>query len=623
MRAKTSRVFVCDSETTVFEGQNSTEVWASCCCELWSEDARVFHSLGEQLEFFYSLESNLIIYYHNLKFDGAFLLNYLYTDIGYKLGGEPEYGEKGELISFNWKTVRALKNGEFIYHISDLGQWYKIIIKMNGKILEFRDSVKLIPFSVAEIGKSFNTKHRKLNMEYKGYRYAGCPISPEEEEYIKNDVYVVKEGLEQMFTEGHNRLTIGSCCLHEYKKLLGRKCFDEYFVNLAEIPLEESYGSNNADAYVRKSYKGAWCYLVKGKENRVFKNGLTLDVNSLYPSVMHSESLNVYPIGRPYFWKGNYIPDEAKERYYFIRVKTRFYIKPGKLPCIQVKNDLRYKINEQLTTSDVMDPKSGKYYSETVGKNGTLQGTRLELTWTMTDYQLIKEHYDLVDFEILDGCYFSTALGIFDTYINKYREIKENSEGGRRTVAKLYLNNLYGKMATNPKSYYKLGYIKEDGSMGFIIMKDEPKKPVYIPVGSAITSYARAFTIRAAQENFYGENEPGFIYADTDSLHLDLPLNEIKGVKISDNRFNCWKNEGSWSEGLYIRQKTYIEHKGEGYSITCAGMPQRCKDKFIELLESKEKSITDFKQGLKIAGKLLPVRIPGGIILKETTFEIR
>ena len=57
----------------------------------------------------------------------------------------------------------------------------------------------------------------------------------------------------------------------------------------------------------------------------------------------------------------------------------------------------------------------------------------------MTDWILFNEHYDLFDLEILDGCYFNTMIGIFDDYINKYMEIKMNSKGAMRTLAKLFL----------------------------------------------------------------------------------------------------------------------------------------------------------------------------------------
>lgn len=50
----------------------------------------------------------------------------------------------------------------------------------------------------------------------------------------------------------------------------------------------------------------------------------------------------------------------------------------------------------------------------------------------MTDYQLIKEHYNLVDFEIMDGCYFDKEIGLFDEYINKYKKIKLSSKGAKK-----------------------------------------------------------------------------------------------------------------------------------------------------------------------------------------------
>lgn len=78
-------------------------------------------------------------------------------------------------------------------------------------------------------------------------------------------------------------------------------------------------------------------------------------------------------------------------------------------------------------------------------------------------------------------------------------------------------------MASSTDSSFKYAYVKEDNSIGFVPVIENNKTPGYIPVGSAITSYARNFTIRAAQKNYYGVDKPGFIYADTDSIHCDLP----------------------------------------------------------------------------------------------------
>lgn len=647
MRASNNRYFVGDFETTVYEGQQDTEVWASACVELFSDDVHIHHSIGETFEYFKSLDSNIIVYYHNLKFDGSFWLSYFLVNLGFQQA--LDYSEDG---TQRFVERTKMPNNTVTYSISGLGQWYRITVKVGGHYIEFRDSLKLLPFSVKRIGQSFATKHKKLDMEYKGFRYAGCEITEEEQRYIANDVLVIKEALEIMFSEGHKKLTIGSCCLHEYKKSIGTKNYEVMFPDLYQIPLTEEYGAENAGEYIRNSYHGGWCYLVKGKENQIKHNGTTADVNSLYPSMMSSESGNPYPIGFPTFWKGDQIPEEAMQqgKFYFVRFRTQFYIRPGKLPFIQVKNSLLYKMTEMLETSDVLNREDGNYYDSYYDFQGNLRKATLTLTMTMVDFKLFKEHYELVNFEILDGCYFDSKIGIFDDYINKYKEIKLNSKGAKRELAKLFLNNLYGKMASSPNSNFKIAYVKEDRSLGFNTIVANDKKPGYIAVGSAITSYARNFTIRAAQMNYHGIDQPGFIYADTDSIHCDLPPTEIKGINVHPKNFCCWKLESCWDEGYFIRQKTYVEHVTHEdcepidhpyYNVKCAGMPEHCKKLFLMSMEgpteeqlanlpeeeqqfvSVKRTLEDFTIGLRVPGKLRPKRIRGGVLLTDTTYEMR
>ena len=648
MKKRKYRYFMGDFETTVYKGQTDTEVWASACVELFTEDVHIFHSIGEQFDYFTSLNENLVVYYHNLKFDGAFWLSYLLVDLGYKQALE-QIGDNPDNVA--WLAEKDMLNNTFKYSISDKGMWYTICIKVGGHFIEFRDSLKLLPFSVNRIGESFGTKHKKLDIEYKGLRYAGCEITEEEQSYIKNDVLVVKEALEIMHNEGHNKLTIGSCCLAEFKRLIGRGNYHKLFPNIYEIKIDkELYGEENAGEYVRHAYRGGWCYVVKGKERQIKHNGITADVNSLYPSMMSSESHNKYPVGEPTFWKGNYIPDEALAyyNYYFVRIRTRFYIKKNYLPFIQIKNSLMYKATECLETSDILYKKDGKYYSEYINFDGIVEQAYVTMTLTMTDYELIKEHYELVDFEILDGCYFRATVGIFDCYIDKYKKIKLESTGAVRELAKLFLNNLYGKMASNTNSTFKVA-VPIDGIIKYMEVVQYDKEPGYIPVGSAITSYARNFTIRAAQKNYYGVDERGFIYADTDSCHMDLSPDEIKGIKVDDKNFCCWKLEATWDDAIFVRQKTYIEHviaenlkpiDKPYYNIKCAGMPDRCKKQFIKSLEGdtsgiegmpieeqefikKKRTLKDFDIGLTLTGKLLPKRIKGGIVLEDTTYIMR
>lgn len=662
MKQREYRYFMGDFETTVYKGQVNTEVWASALVELFSDKVTILHSIAETFDYLVSLNCNVVVYYHNLKFDGAFWLSYLLVDKKFTQAYD-KIGDKETDVK--WKQQFKMFNNTFKYFISDRGMWYSIIVKVKNHFIEIRDSLKLLPFSVKRIGESFGTKHKKLDMEYTGFRYAGCEITKEEQEYIANDVLVVKEALEIMFKQGHNKLTIGSCCLEEYKKICRSSLeiqldYAEMFPNLYDFKIDkQEHKYDNAGDWLRKSYRGGWCYLVKGKENKIKTNGTTADVNSLYPSMMSSKSGNKYPIGLPKFWTGNFIPDQAlkENMYYFVRIKTRFYIKDNYLPFIQIKGDLKYKGTESLETSDVYNHENDDYFPYYIDKDGNIQQAKVELTLTMTDYQLIKEHYELVDFEILDGCYFYSMVGIFDEYINKYAKIKKESKGALRELAKLFLNNLYGKMASSTDSSFKIAYVKDDKSIGFMQVVENEKKPGYIAIGSAITSYSRNFTIRAAQKNYYGAEKRGFIYADTDSIHCDLLPQEIKGIEVDDKEFCCWKLESCWDKGIFTRQKTYIEHvthanlipleeSKQFNNIKCAGMPKKCKDLFEismqgtadvnenwsdeekEFLFDKDnkpivRDYSDFKVGLKVPGKLRPIRIRGGVLLVNTTYEMR
>ena len=157
--------------------------------------------------------------------------------------------------------------------------------------------------------------------------------------------------------------------------------------------------------------------------------------------------------------------------------------------------------------------------------------------------------------------------------------------------------------------------------------------------------------------NYYGKDKAGFIYADTDSIHCDLPAEKIKGITVHDSNFCCWKLEGQWDEAYFTRQKTYIEHIiGEDlkpistpyYSIKCAGMGSRPKELLeyslrgsVPIYEEKDgekkwlsytddekeflgtmRTYNDFCIGLRVPGNLKPRRIKGGTILEEQFYQM-
>lgn len=617
-RNKTPKIYIADTETTVYDGQTSTEVWASAITplkpageEYFEDEVLIHHSLPETLRYLENLKTSVTVYYHNLKFDGEFIVYQLLNSDLYQY---PILPGPRDMEPCSWGQMT-----------SGMGTWYKIVIKTRyNKTITILDSLKLLPFSVRELGNAFNTQHRKKDMEYTGFRYAGCPISAEERSYIANDVLVVAECMQIMFAQGLTKMTIGSNCMDDFKHtvepLLGdctsrwANGWKKHYPDLVEM--DSCLEGVSADAYIRKAYHGGWCYVNPKIQGQELGAGCVADVNSLYPSVMHSQSGSVYPYGKPTFWTGSTPAGiiklwKRRKAYYFVRIKCRFEIKKDHLPFIQIKGNPFYKKNEMLTSSAPTETLGGKKLR---GK----KWSTVELTLTCYDYELFHEHYNVYDEVILDGCWFKAEKGIFDTYINKHAKEKMTQKGALRTLAKLKLNNIYGKFATSPEADYKTAYLKPDGSVGYTTSEDpEGKSAGFIAVGAAITSYARNFTIRTAQKNY-----EHFCYADTDSIHCTCSPDELIDVPIHETAFCCWKIENEFDTAIFARQKTYIEITGGNYNIKCAGMTDTCKENLTAMFYAGM-PLTDFKPGLQVPGKLTPKHIPGGVLLVDSMFTMK
>ena len=564
------------------------------------------------------------VYFHNLKFDGSFILYELLNR-----GWNQSY-ENGVF----YKDYK-MPNKTFKYMISAMGVWYSITIKTKNKIIRVYDSMKLAPMSLKNAGIAYHTKHQKLEMDFNHEFKRGYRPSKKEMDYIWNDVYVLKEFMEAIRSQGLDKMTIGSCCLSKFKEMFTHTTaydWDIMFPNLYQKELPnglQSYGD-----FVQNSYHGAFVYCNKYKKGVKVKNGKTLDVNSLYPTVMHSSSGNRFPVGFPKYWVKEEDKLKGENKIHFYHFKTRFYLRNGMLPFVHIRKNPLYKATKTLESSDVeMD---GKFYRY-VNKRGELYPTVVEMYMNSVEFDTFKKHYRLEDFEMIDGLSFHTEIGIFDNYINFWMDKKAKSKGAERTIAKAYLVNLYGKFAMSTDSSFKI--LREESlekGLRFETVYENDKKPGYIPIGACVTSFAMLFTLEHAQKCYHGR-EPGFCYSDTDSIHLDGDVPDY--FKIHDSDLGAWKVETEWDTGLFQGPKCYIEHENDDLNITCAGLPDRGKRLFafccgyktnLKTLSEEEAeflknrfSIEDFKPGLRIPGKLMPKQIPGGMVLEESEFTMK
>src|SRR5690606_2981227 len=104
-------MFVCDFETTT--EKDDCRVWAYGYMEIGN---KTNYKIGNSMEEFMAWVkiSKSDIYFHNLKFDGSFIVNYLLKN-GYEWTHKDKRENHGEAKAFS--TM-----------ISNMGQWYMIDI---------------------------------------------------------------------------------------------------------------------------------------------------------------------------------------------------------------------------------------------------------------------------------------------------------------------------------------------------------------------------------------------------------------------------------------------------------------------------------------------------------------
>lgn len=584
------KCYVADFETTTLE--DDCHVWAYAVTEIGnSDDVMIGTSIYEFMEWCENQKENNLIYFHNLKFDGQFLIYWLLDN------GFTHANNSDERASNTFTTL-----------ISNKGLYYaiEVIFYLNGRNVRkvvFQDSYKLIPLSVEEIAKSFKLPYKKGIIDYDAHNNLpiGSPLTSEEEEYIKNDVRIVADAIAYFYSQGLNRMTIGSCALSEYKNIVSKKNFKRWFP-------PPSY-----DADIRQAYRGGFTCVNRDYENKTVGNGVVLDINSMYPYVMRK---NYLPYGTPIFYWGEYQQDEMYPLYIQM-LQCSFELKPGKIPIIQSRTNQFYRGSEYLTSSE---------------------DEEIVICLNSVDLELFFEHYDVYNPVFLSGWKFKATKGLFDEFIDKWSTIKiesrKNENWGMYTIAKLMLNSLYGKFGVSLTFKSRIPYLNEKtNKVEYYDSDPKAKDPVYLPVASFVTSYARQEIITASQkimDNYNnGISKAQWIYSDTDSCHVILNGEDEEtfirnsGLDIDDSRLGAYKFEGRFTKAKYIRQKCYIQNFTDDVNsedpeykmkVVVAGMPHECHSQV---------TFKNFKIGATYTGKKQPRMVTGGCILESVEFTIK
>lgn len=607
-----------------FETNNHAEdcrVWGAGIAEIpatqYGEvNVEHFNSIDLFLNFLSKQEKTHEVYFHNLKFDAQFLISRL-LELGFTY-------DQDLTQSNTFRTLITTSNTFYSMEICWSAQ-----VKKNGKnkktgeqkyitkriVTKIVDSFKKIPISVEKMGTAFGFGIEKGSIDYNQVREVGHELTAEEIDYLTKDIEIIARALSIFIEQGFTRMTLSADALKSFKMSMApgesgeevERNYRKYF------PIV----SNDEDAWIRLAYKGGLVQIKKGEEAEIQGEGMTLDVNSLYPSVMRYAWL---PYGAPIKYNGFYY-DAQNVRYHqthplFIQEFTcNFKLKEGRPAICQQKGFFK----------DI------EYLEE---------GFMVHLHMTSVDLELFFECYDVSDFRPIRGMAFRAHRGFFDNYIDNWMNVKEEAtkagNKAMRQISKLFLNSLFGKFSVDTKSFINIPYLDEKtGVVKYKPVQGKQKQVQYTAMSAFITSYSRQTLVRAMIDCW-----DRLCYVDTDSIHLKGW--ETPELYIHDTELGAWKIEGYWTSAKFLKNKAYIETyvqkvksvdeetgeleftritdetelqqvANEEMEVKCSGMTEEVK---------RLVTLDNFIIGATFEGKKSMRTVKGGRIIQESSFTI-
>lgn len=606
--AKYKQRFTADFET-------STEVWNVDKARVWLWDIcninSLQHKTGTDIESFIDNikligkhgYENIIIAFHNLAYDGMYLLSYLLEN------------------GFEAVPTEDLKEKQLYTLINTMGQHYAYYINF-GILCRFHkpfkvlivDSYKTIHMSVEKIAEAYKLPILKGEIDYDLYRDENWKPTNEEIAYINNDTEIIARALKKNFDMGLTKVTQPSNAFNYYKKTISKEQFEAWF------PIDDNF------TLARKAYYGGMCWANPKHLNNIYYQANSYDINSMYPSAMLHCLL---PYGYAEFGKGNaldWITDFNKKypsmKYevnkncvYVQKVEINYELKKNGVPSL-FKNRLSYSNELHSTTSNFCG---------------------VEMTLTNTDLELLFKNYNVYEIKYIEFAVYRAIKGyqptneefkklsykeyieidgkgsMFYEYIKYWRTIKENSKGAERENAKFMQNMLYGNFGKNIDGFVRVPYLDDEGKIHFKVLNGGSTRVEYVPVACFITAWCRYNIITDIMKNM-----DNFLYCDTDSLYL--LNNDTPDLLIDKAIYGAYKHEHIIDKIKVIGSKRYIywgRSPDENYNtfiVRCCGADNNIK---------KQINFVNFKIGLELDGKKQVKTVIGGKHIAITSYKIK
>jgi hypothetical protein len=547
-------------------------------------------------------ESDIIVYFHNLKFDFYVLLESLYLqDICQKAGAvyNVQFRYKSRLIEFRDSYKMAtmpLCEFQKSFNLSqDLNKKEYIAYKYYKVKNQHKKTVKLSRYvkylKVKDIEPFYNLIRSSDNFEYNRVRNTFNPWAYYEY-YLRYDCLVLCEGMKVFnktiaeITEGKmsvfDSLTISSLT-NKYMGMMG--AFDGVYEMCGALRDYASQSVTGGRVLVNERFKKK---VIEGKI-------ADYDGVSLYPSSIYRLCKEYgLPIG-----KAQKIIDMMNIEqydYYIVNARITQINKKQDMPFISFKNAegiLNY-------TNEI--PECG-YIDVCIDR------------YTLEDYKTFHQ----IEYSLIDGIFwnegFNKKMGeVVEKLFNERLRYKKLGNDALQLILKLMMNSSYGKTIISKsttrteikdhsnekkfneyidKNFYTIKEIQQINDRQSMITRTQFDKSYNMAhIGTMILSTSK----RIMNEVFDIANTHGLniYYTDTDSIHMDydaVPKLEEEFLK-KYNRQLTGKNMGQFHIDFSMKHNGDAV-KNEIYAIKSLFLG---KKSYIDLLESTD------KEGNKIQG---------------------
>lgn len=352
-----------------------------------------------------------------------------------------------------------------------------------------------------------------------------------------------------------------------------------------------------ANDIAKHAFRGGLCKVIEEYKNKVEGAGVSIDANSMYPSV-----LNHYEVPRKYVGYTQGV--EPNKRKFYIAEITRLKakIKPGYYPWL--KRPTKDIVESYEREIDWTGNDTTKYPKNKI----TTVLSSADILWLDHTYNVETIEYGRVLYYEPDDN-FTQALR---AHIAKWRAVKEHEKHGtpEYKYAKLMLNTLWGRWAMYEKKADVAGVATDIGD-----------KQTDLVSAVFTTCYAR-IELNDMMNRFYGQ----VVYTDTDSVHILLKQgetrtdieNKLKDMDLYDDyEFGKWKIEDEWQTCKYLKSKTYV-HDVTGNNdleFKSAGVPMSAIREAQDL--GIIRTIDDYYIGLKLTIKKSVVVDDGRVVIQQ------